>query len=138
MNNSEFLKLLEDIKWLETVPKDNHILQDEIKNAKENPDDTRSFSLVEGCFDSENMYELYSILEDMIQATQGDLCFSDIRNNISEEYHDPDSLFNDINNILKNKGINKAFYIIPYGDQMVFYVYKPKDVYGKAVNLGLI
>lgn len=138
MKNSEFLKLLEDIKWLETIPKDNYILQDEIKKAKENPNSLQKFSLVEECFDSEDMYDLNPILENMIQATQGDLSFVDIKNNISEEYHDPDSLFNDMNNILKNKGINKAFCIIPHGDQMVLYVYKPKDVYDKAVELGLI
>ena len=138
MNNFEFLKLLENIKWLETIPKDSYILQDEIKKAKENPNSPQKFPLVEECFDSEDMYDLNLILENMIQATQGDLSFFDIENNISEEYYDPNSLFNDMNNILKNKGINKAFYIIPHGDQMVFYVYKPKDVYDKAVKLGLI
>lgn len=66
MKNSEFLKLLEDIKWLETIPKDNYILQDEIKKAKENPNSLQKFSLVEECFDSEDMYDLNPILENMI------------------------------------------------------------------------
>ena len=96
--------------------------------------------LTEACFDEENLYELYSIVEVMVYLSKGDLVESDIEPIWEQKLYftEAESLFEHINQILIDKGIQKRFYILPRVDQMVFYVYKPEYVFEQALEKGLI
>ncbi len=144
MKNFEAIQILEEIKWLENIPKDTDVL-DEIADMKDNPDEAfGELLLTEECFDEEDLYDLDTIITSMLSLSQNDLAFHEIKElfnkkeELDETYEDPQRLFDDVNTILKNKGIEKAFYILPRVDQLVFYVYKPISVYEEAVKRRLI
>lgn len=144
MKNAEYVKKLKEIGWIDNIAINYY--QDSLLQAQQellanyaNPNKfSGALMLTEESFDEEELYDIAPILRDFKFLSHGDLVDDDIKPFYHRNYVKAQELFDDVNAILAKKGIQKAFYILPRIDQMVFYVYKPIAIFEKAVELGLI
>jgi hypothetical protein len=147
MKNTEFVQKLKEIGWIDNIAfnkwqYDNleEAQQEILSNYAEPENNAGLLGLTEECFDEHDLYNFPSILNTLKNLSKGDFHDSDIAylSKLNKNYEKAQELFDDVNSILVKNGIKKAFYILPRTDQMVFYVYKPIEVYQKALELGLI
>ena len=145
MNNAEYAQKLKEIGWIDNIAYQDYEFnnleqaQQEILSHYADPDkSTGELMLTEACFDEHDLYETARILRNFKNLSHSDLIDKDFEPLYQNNYENAQALFDDVNRVLVNKGIQKAFYILPRIDQMVFYVYKPIEVFQKAIDLGLI
>lgn len=144
MNNATIHQILIESGWLDNLNCDgcvhtnvNDLRQYILENLADPNGESGVLLLTEECFDSENLYDPYRTLNDMYNLAVGDVDEQAFMNAFKDAYETPEALFDDANRFLASQGVDKAFYILPQVDQMVFYVYKPIAVYQKALELGL-
>lgn len=140
MTNAEYLEKLIQIGWLDNLTFGENLyhindFNDKFYNQNGFAD---YLKLAEGWIDIDE----FSLIEDgekLFKLAKNDLNPKDKRRILGQYCHSPQALIAEINQILTEKQCDKAFFELPsYWQNDFYYVYKPIDLYKKAIQERLI
>lgn len=138
MNNASYLQKLTEIGWLENITFGGYFYhKNDFLDQFWNKEGFASYlNLAEGWIDEEE-FELSFHIKAIFNLLNDDLDDDEKAQILEQNYPTPIELFDTINQKLASKGIKKAFFLLPSYEDF-WYVYKPIDLYKRAIQERLI